>query len=275
MAYLYIMTIKQYGIIGYPLGHTMSPTLHNWGFEQFGLQAKYEAWPTPPDALDAFMTRFKKENYRGLSVTIPHKLTIMEYVDALTDRAQAVGAVNTLWWDNDTLMGDNTDVAGAVNPLRLKGGQLNSALILGAGGASRAAVAGCKELGIETISISNRTASKAAAIATDFAINTVDWDKRQDETPDLIINSTPLGMQGDLQSQTPWPFSFASTKIVFDLVYNPLETRLLQEAAQAGCETIQGLEMFVHQGLEQFRLWTGKALDLDGARNLVLEQLRY
>ncbi len=267
--------MKQYGIIGHPLSHTMSPTLHNWGFEQFCIKANYKAWPVRPKDLPTFMANFRADNLSGLSVTIPHKQAVIPFLDRLTPRAKAIGAVNTLYWDAEMLMGDNTDVAGIVIPVRSLDLDLKYALILGAGGAARAAAAACQELGVLNIGITNRTRSKAETLASDFALKVIDWENRHELNPQLLINTTPLGMSGDLEQLSPYNASaLESEMIIFDLVYNPLDTKLLQDATQAGCTTIQGIEMFLHQGMEQFQLWTGKQLDEKAARALILEKLK-
>lgn len=263
----------RYGIIGWPLGHTMSPTLHNWGFCQLGVDGEYAAYPLEPADLTPFMQWVRAENIRGLSVTIPHKQAVMALLDRITDRGTAVGAVNTVYWDGETLCGENTDVIGVVAPLR----RLDlpaSAMVLGAGGAARAAIAGLRELGVADIAVCNRTQSRADVLAADFGVRSVAWDSRMDETPALICNTTPLGMSGDMQDRTPWDADrFPAGCIAYDIVYNPLETRFLREAAEAGCATISGLEMFLHQGLAQFKLWTGLDMDEDRARSLLLETL--
>lgn len=265
---------KIHGIIGWPLGHSLSPALHNFGFETIGLDARYEAWPTPPEDLGDFMDRFRSENIRGASVTIPHKRTVMQYVDEMTFRAKSVGAVNTLFWKDGNIWGENTDVIGLAEPLRQLDELPGSAMILGAGGAARAAAAALRELDVENVTVANRTRSKAEIIAHDFVLRAVDWLARMDERPELIINTTPLGMSGDLEALSPWDADrFPEGCVVYDIVYNPLRTRLLREAQAAGCRTIEGLEMFLHQGLAQFRLWTGKNLDEQAARELLLEQL--
>lgn len=267
--------MKQYGIIGHPLGHTMSPTLHNWGFRQLGLEARYDAWPTTPDELPAFMERFRTEPIMGLSVTIPHKRSVMDFVDEATYRAKVVGAVNTLYWQDGRIIGENTDVIGVVEPLRSHAREITTGLVLGAGGAARAAVAALKELKAKNIYVINRTRFKAESLAHDFGVKVADWDDRQDVDADVIINSTPLGMSGSLEDGSPMDASMLkSSTIVYDLVYNPLQTKLLREAEAAGARTIQGLEMFVHQGLEQFRLWTGEQLDPTRARELLLNALK-
>ena len=260
----------RYGIIGWPLGHTMSPTLHNWGFGQMGVDGEYSAYPLEPADLAPFIEWVRAEDVRGLSVTIPHKQAVMPLLDRITDRAKAVGAVNTVFWDGDALCGENTDVIGVVAPLR-KLDLPASAMVLGAGGAARAAIAGLKELGVTDIAVCNRTRSKADILSADFGVRSVAWEDRMDEGPALICNTTPLGMSGDMQDLTPWDGDrFPADCIAYDIVYNPLETRFLREAAAAGCATISGLEMFLHQGLAQFTLWTGLDMDEDGARSLLL-----
>lgn len=266
---------KRYGIIGWPLGHTMSPILHNWGFGQLGWDGEYAAYPLEPENVPAFMDRVRTEPISGMSVTIPHKRSVMEHLDQISERARAVGAVNTLYWDGDRLCGENTDVLGLIAPLKKLATLPASAMVLGAGGAARAAVAGFQELGIRDIAVSNRTGDKADALADEFSVRAVEWEKRMDEGPGLICNTTPLGMSGDMESLTPWEGDcFPSGCIAYDIVYNPLETRFLREAEAAGCKTISGLEMFLHQGLAQFRLWTGRDMDEEAARRLLLQALK-
>lgn len=266
---------KIYGIIGYPLGHSLSPLLHNWGFSKSRIQAVYMSWPLEPENLDNFMKGFRTLPVSGASVTIPHKLAVRNFIDRETDRAKGAGAVNTLYWENGQLVGDNTDVAGCYAPLEAEADKIKTALVLGAGGAARAAVCGLQILKIDNISISNRTASKAQDLADEFQISHVDWDNRGKERYDLIINTTPLGMSGERIGICPMIMdNVESDTIVYDLVYNPLETELLKRASEKGAKTISGIEMFLHQGLEQFRIWTGKNLDPDSARELLLSKLR-
>lgn len=265
---------KKYGIIGWPLGHSMSPTLHNWGFECLGIDATYEACPLRPEALPDFMRTVRTDPIMGLSVTIPHKRAVMEHLDIVTDQARAMGAVNTLYWDGDQLCGENTDISGAIAPLKKLDTLPQTAIVLGAGGAARAVVAGLKQLGISRIIVSNRTREKADALAADLDIEVIGWSCRRDISPDLICNTTPLGMSGELADLTPWDdMAFPSNCIAYDIIYNPLETRFLKEAKQAGCHTISGLEMFLHQGLAQFKLWTGQDMNEEEARKLLTASL--
>jgi len=263
----------QYGIIGWPLGHSKSPLLHNWGLKECGLPGAYAPWPTEPAKLKAFMAEVRARHIKGVSVTIPHKLAVMGYLDGLTERARAVGAVNTLFWREGKLLGDNTDVAGIVAPLAPHKATLASALVLGAGGAARAACAALKELGVADIAISNRTHPKAQTLAADFGLRAVAWEERVQPWA-LIINTTPLGMQGDNEALSPWPADgFAGVALVFDLVYNPIRTRLMQDAQAAGVQCISGLSMFLHQGLAQFEIWTGKRLDERRAGQVLLADM--
>ena len=263
----------QYGIIGWPLGHSKSPLLHNWGLKEAGLPGAYVPWPTEPAKLTAFMAEVRARHILGVSVTIPHKQAVMRHLDGLTDRAKAVGAVNTLFWRDGALYGDNTDVLGIVKALEGREAGLESALVLGAGGAARAACVALRELGVADVAVTNRTAVKAEKLAADFGLRTVPWDERVGAWS-IILNTTPLGMLGEHQDESPWPADgFAGVGLVFDFVYNPVRTRLLAEAQAAGVGCVSGLTMFLHQGLAQFELWTGKKLDARRAAQVLMADM--
>jgi shikimate dehydrogenase len=252
------------GIIGHPLSHTLSPALHNWGFTELGIQASYHVWDTPPEKLSAFMTALRTLPIHGASVTIPHKEAVMNFVDGLTQNARDIGAVNTLFWENGKLHGDNTDVTGFMAPLREKGIAPGKALVLGAGGAARAAVCGLHRDGWEVL-VSSRTENRAERLATAFHARHVPWSARHDTRPDLLINTTPLGMSGPFQGLSPWKGNLDGVSLVYDLIYNPRQTPLLAQAAREGIDVQPGLPMFVHQGLAQFERWTGNRFPLDRA----------
>ncbi|MEF3696050.1 shikimate dehydrogenase [Desulfolutivibrio sp.] len=252
---------RLFGIIGHPLGHSLSPLLHNWGFGHFGLPGVYMAWPVAAGRVADFMTAVRVLGIEGVSVTIPHKAAVMAFVDEVTDRARAVGAVNTLFWRGGRLCGENTDVAGFVAPLRGMGDLPGTALVVGGGGAARAAVAGLKELGLTEILMTNRTAAKAETLARDFGVGCVAWETRAERAGGLVVNATPLGMLGKNEGLSPMPTgSVGAGAVAYDLVYNPHETVFLRDAAAAGARTVTGLEMFFGQAVEQFRLWTGLEL---------------
>lgn len=257
-----------FGIIGHPLLHTLSPTLHNWAFGQLGIQASYHVWDTPPDGLPAFMDALSTLPIHGLSVTIPHKEAVMHLVDKLTDNARETGAVNTLFWEGNTLWGDNTDIAGFMTPLTELGLRPGRALILGAGGAARAAVRGLTRDGWN-VTLSARTADRARRLAEAFGAGTVPWEQRHETVPDLLVNTTPLGMSGPFQSLSPWKESLRGVSLVYDLVYNPKQTPLLTQALRDGAGALYGLPMFIHQGLAQFKRWTGRSFDSGQASELL------
>ncbi len=291
-----------FGIIGYPLGHSLSPLLHNWGFQENNIEAAYTAWPMPESDVAQFMGALKILKIQGLSVTIPHKQTVMAHCDKLTKAAKDIGAVNTLYWKDGELWGGNTDIVGFLAPLTAMGvGETvkpKTALILGAGGVARAVVAGLKDLGIPHIYIANRTFSRAEALAQDFMgedenapnIIAIPWEERAKYIGEIVVNTTPCGMsssQGDMADVSPLTATDfdAARKILedgapespcllaYDLVYSPLITPFMQCAAKAGWKTQDGLDMFVAQGCEQFRLWTGCNLVAEDARALLLEAL--
>jgi len=265
---------RQYGIIGYPLGHSLSPLVHNWGFGRFGIAAEYVAWPMPPEDLPAFMDRFRSTPFEGASVTIPHKSAVMAFVDGVTDLGQAVGAVNTLCWRDGVLWGENTDVEGFCRPLVNRDLAPRTALVLGCGGAARAAVVGLTRLGVSHVAVTSRTDAKAEALAREFGIEPVPWATRATYQPELLVNTTPLGMSGRFEDLSPYPGeALTSAIVVYDLVYNPYHTVLVKAALAAGGLVIPGLEMFLYQAVEQFRLWTGRVLPEEELRSLVMEAL--
>lgn len=265
---------RLYGIVGHPLGHTLSPLLHNWGFALHSLPAVYMAWPVPPGRFASFMEAVRTLPVHGASVTIPHKEEALRLCDRVTDRARAVGAVNTLFLEDGVVCGENTDVTGFLAPLRARGVRIDEALVLGAGGAARAVLAGLVELGVRRVRISNRTHDKAMELAGAFGADVVPWDERGSAAAGLVVNTTPCGMQGARMGESPLPDgAFTGRGMAYDLVYNPLTTRFLADARAAGWETQDGLGMFVEQGREQFRIWTGLDLPAAGARRLIAEAL--
>jgi len=260
------------GIIGHPLSHTLSPVLHNWAVLKMGIKASYHVWDTPPEKLGAFMAALRTLPIHGASVTIPHKETVMPLTDKLTETARDIGAVNTLYWENGALWGDNTDVTGFMAPLQERGARHGTALVLGAGGAARAAVCGLHRAGWKVM-LSSRTESRADRLAHSFQTAHVPWNERHEMRPDLLVNTTPLGMSGPFQALSPWKGPLAGISLVYDLVYNPKETPLLIQAKRESVEVIHGLPMFVHQGLAQFERWTERRFPLLEAIVLLEETL--
>lgn len=263
------------GIIGHPLHHSLSPLLHNTMLAEQGIQAAYHTWPMLEDRLEDFVNAMRTLPIHGVSVTIPHKEAIMDLIDNVSELAAEVGAVNTVLWRNGRLYGANTDVFGFMAPLENLQAVPSSALVMGAGGASRAAIVGLKQLQVKDILISARNLAKSQALAQEMGCTAVPWEERASQNTAILINTTPLGTTGKLQDLSPWPEkTFPRRCIAYDLVYNPQETTFLRQAREAGCHTISGLEMLLHQGVRQFYLWTGKNMSVRGGRKLLTEALQ-
>ena len=282
------------GVIGWPVGHSVSPAMHNAAFAALGLDWCYLPLPVPvePHARIGEAVRgLLALGLRGANVTVPHKQAVMAHLDWLTPAAQAIGAVNTIRVEADgQLSGDNTDARGFIADLREHGVALagKRALVLGAGGSARAIVYGLAEAGCQSIAIFNRTAEKAHDLAMD--IRTVfpfcrfsghsgfdDLAVMASEA-DLVVNCTSLGMTPNVEG-LPWleAVAFRQGQTVYDLVYNPLQTRLLQKATADGAQAINGLGMLIWQGALAFERWTGQLPPVDvmrGAAAAIFAQRR-
>lgn len=272
----YLIPQELYGVVGWPLGQSLSPLLHNTGFQALCLPAAYLAWPLPPEKLSAFVENMGAFKVRGLSVTIPHKQTIMPFLDRVSDAAKLAGAVNTLYWDGSSLCGDNTDVIGFMSPLTKLSLPEMDILLLGAGGAAHAVCAGLHMARCHRVRITSPGDKRQYSLAERFGFGAVPWEERYEYEAQLLINATPAGMYGHGEAETPYDFS-RGAKVAhawaYDLVYNPIRTRFLREAEEAGRQCLSGLGMFLEQGAAQFRLWTGRDLPQE-ARDAVKRSLK-
>jgi len=261
---------KVYGVVGDPIAHSMSPALFNSAFRYENVNAVYLTLHAKK--LSDLLACLRDIPLSGCSVTMPYKQEIVPHLDNSDQLTQQTGACNTLVRGQDgRVFGFNTDVYGLVAALEarvtLRGAKI---LVLGAGGAARAAVFGCKARGAEVF-ITNRTSATAVALARKAEVNYI---KRQDVAKsqfDVIVNATPVGMGANKQS--PLEDKELNARYVFDLVYNPVETRLIKMAKAKGLHTISGVEMFVHQAARQFEIWTGKPAPVDGMRQVVMRKL--
>lgn len=237
------------GVAGYPCAHSKSPALFNALFERYSLNYHYTWFEAP--AIAEIMKIARSVDAKGLSVTIPFKADVMEYVDEVDEHAaQPIGAVNSVVFACGTAIGYNTDWLGVRKPLiHLKGA---SAVLLGAGGVAAAAAYALVDLDMD-VTILNRTPATAKILADRFGCKSADWDAFDAIKPDLVVNATPLGMQPDTRSPLK-DEQILPGMTVYDLVYTPPETPLIQAARKAGCQTILGTEMFIHQAREQFYL---------------------
>ncbi len=271
------------GLIGWPVEHSLSPVMHNAAFQALGLPWCYVPLPVPPGKVEAAVRGIAALGFRGVNVTIPHKRAVIPVLDRLAPDAAALGAVNTVAVAREdggqvTLIGHNTDAEGFIRALRRAGRDPTGvrAVILGAGGAARAAVFALRRAGAAEVVVLNRTLSVAQALVADLeavplpdggtpggrlvALSlTPETVVESARAADLLVNATPLGMWPDVQS-SPWPdgVPVPSHLTVYDLVYNPPQTRLLEQARRSGAQAVGGLGMLVEQGALALEIWTGK-----------------
>ncbi len=256
--------MKRVFLLGHPLGHSVSPAMQNAAFRALGLNWEYELFDIAPEQLARAVARLRADDCAGANVTLPYKVAVMDWLDALTPEAQRVGAVNTIFKRSGTLMGTNTDVYGIEETLRQAMLNLSGrpVAILGAGGAARSAAFALAGAGAASVTLLNRTVDRAERLADCLqaafpALDVIVNSKTALTRADLIVNATSVGMMPNA-SASPMPCAFPGGAIAFDLVYRPLETRFLKEAARAGAQTIDGMGMLVHQGAAALNTWTGR-----------------
>ena len=257
------------GIIGHPIGHSISPFFQQAALDFCGVDAEYRAYSVAPEEVGAFVAGLRQPGVLGINVTVPHKEAVIPFLDEIDDWATEAGAVNTIVNRQGRLTGHNTDGYGFLRALREGAGfepKGRTTLILGAGGAARGVVLALAREGVGDLTIANRTPERAENLAqlargrgiTSHAIPLAGADLAEvAASAELIVNCTTIGMtNGPGAENTPLPRQvISSTALVYDLVYNPLETRLLREAAQAGAATLGGIQMLVYQGAASFELW--------------------
>ena len=264
-------TSRVYGVVADPVEHSLSPALHNRAFRRRRTDACYLPFRVEPKLLKDFFTLVRDLPIDGLSVTIPHKQAVMSHLDSVDDLSAKIGAVNTVYRKGAKLCGSNTDVAGVVVPLgkrmALKGAKV---LIHGYGGAARAAAFALIEEGSE-ITLTGRNLKKAETLAKDCGASVLSMDEAVKGSFDALIQAAPVGMYPNVL-ENPFPDEIPA-EVVFDMVYNPLETVLLRTAASKNKQVIEGVEMFLEQAVAQFELWTGDKAPRVTMRNAVLEVL--
>lgn len=260
-----------YGILGNPVGQSMSPVMHNTAFRLLGIDALY--LPFEVEHLASALTGMKALKIKGASVTHPFKEEIIHLIDHIDDTARKIGAVNTLVFGKDGIRGSNTDWVGAVRCLEtLLPIEGHTFVVIGAGGAARAVVFGIVTNGGKAVVV-NRSLEKGQGLAEEFGAHVVPLSEIEGIEGDCLVNTTPIGMYPQTD-EVPVPKGvLGQFKAVADAVYNPLKTALLREAETAGCATASGFEMFVYQGVEQFSTWTGKEAPVKEMREVVYERL--
>lgn len=276
-------TTKLAGVLGWPVAHSRSPLIHNYWIGEHGVDAAYVPLPVVPDDFAEAARSLGKLGFAGANVTVPHKQAAFELVDSLDPLAKRLGAVNTLVIAKDgSIEGRNTDVFGFLENLRAGAPGIDlasaNAVVLGAGGAARAVIAGLIEAGCKTVRILNRTQSRAQALAEDFSDSRLEvesWDRRETSLGDagLLVNATSLGMEGAAPLELSLD-ALPDAAIVNDLVYAPLETDLLRAARAKGCGAVDGLGMLLHQAVPAFEAWFGVRPGVTkGLRALIVDDL--
>ncbi|MDA1139519.1 MAG: shikimate dehydrogenase [Planctomycetota bacterium] len=268
-----------YGVVGNPVGHSMSPSIHNAAFTNCGIDAVYV--PLLVNDVAEFLEAFRELGFNGFSVTIPHKEASIFCLDEIEPLSEKIGAINTIHNRNGKLAGSNTDLDAAISAIEevlVEAGsnddapiQGKRALIIGAGGAGRAIAYGLQDRGAD-VTVANRTLERATRLAEDIGCKGVSLRSilKDGFEADVLVNASSVGMHPNVDD-TPIPAEFLKPEmLVFDAVYNPIETRLLREAREAGCPIVTGFEMFVRQAVGQFELWTG----VDAPTELMAEVVR-
>jgi len=266
-------------VIGHPISHSKSPKLHGHWLQTYEIDGHYVPLDVAPVDLARTLDILPRIGFVGANVTIPHKEAVLEYADLITDRATLIGAANTLIFRKDgKIHADNTDGYGFIQNIRQNApnwqADAGPALVLGAGGAARAVIAALLEAGVPKLYLSNRTRQKAENLQGDFGkkIEVVEWIKVANYIEDarFIVNTTSLGMVNQPELRIPLD-GLNDTQVVTDLVYTPLDTRLLKEARAAGATVIDGLGMLLHQAVPGFERWFGHRPDVtEDLRNKML-----
>lgn len=260
-------------VIGHPIAHSRSPRLHGYWLRHYGIDGHYVPLDVAPENLAEVVGAMRKMGFKGANVTIPHKEAVLTLVDTLTDSAKAIGAVNTLVFkDDETILGDNTDGYGFIENLRQGApdwqGDRGPALVLGAGGAARAIVFSLLDAGVPKVMIANRTRERAETLREDFgdAVEVIDWSDAESSMADAatLVNTTALGMTGKAPL-TLCLDALSKDAVVTDIVYSPLKTDLLRQAEMAGCQTVDGIGMLLHQAVPGFEAWFGRRPEVTAA----------
>ncbi len=261
------------GVIGSPVAHSRSPQLHTHWLKTLGIPGFYIPMDVANADLEVVLRTLPKMGFRGVNITVPHKERALELADLVTDRATIIGAANTLVFREDgKIQADNTDGYGFIENLRQAAPdwkpESEPAAVLGAGGAARAVIAALLDVGVPEILLSNRTRPRAEGLQQQFGrrVTVIDWVQAGNmlEEAVTVVNTTSLGMVGSPPLRVPLD-GLRKGAVVTDLVYAPLQTRLLMEAEKAGCVAVDGLGMLIHQAVPAFERWFGTRPEVDAA----------
>jgi len=275
------------GIIGYPLSHSLSPSMHNFIYQKLGIEIEYKKWEIEEKNLELHIGKINNDDFVGANVTVPYKEKIVPILDEIKDEAVFTGAVNTIVKNNNKLIGYNTDVYGIKETLdiQFKNDEINNVVIFGAGGAAKAALYVLFQRGLKNLTIINRTKANAVKMVDQFndfnfehcvlTFNEIPKIKTACQSTNLIINTTILGMKGSgYENISPVDSTFIdSNSVIFDMVYNPTKTQLIKIALDKNANIIEGLNMLVYQAIKSIELWTGISPSFDDMYNKCKEIL--
>ena len=279
------MKKNKLGLVGHPVEHSLSAIMHNAVFEKLQLDYTYESFDVKPADLDYFMDIAVYQGFIGLNVTIPYKVDILKYIDKVSPEAKMIGAVNTIKFVGGAIYGYNTDGIGCTKALKDAGVSVKDkrVLVLGAGGAARAVAFQCAIEGA-SLSIANRTMQRAELLAADIEGSLGKKVGVDDLSPegllselkgiDILINATSAGMYPHEDAELLPPELIPEKIVVMDIVYNPLETKLLSAARSRGCKTINGVGMLARQGAESLKIWLGIDAPVNVMEDAVISQLK-
>lgn len=271
---------RLYAVIGHPISHSLSPLMHQTALDYYGIDAEYIALDLPQNRLHEFIPWCNHDNFLGCNITIPHKEAFNEIVDEIDPFAKDVGVVNTLVKKDYKLIGYNTDVYGFLEPLEpyLDSLERTRAIIFGTGGASKAVKTALDSEGFEELIFVSRQPNRRHIDSRHSEIRVLDynqWQSYSDEA-EIFINTTPVGMypKSDESFLRDTEAELFENKICYDLIYNPLETQFLKQAKNYGADTINGLDMLIHQGSKSFELWTGHTFPVKEIRSKLINKLQ-
>ncbi len=269
--------LKTFAVIGDPIDHSLSPTIHNAAYRELGLECTYIAYKIPKDQLDVEIDSLKKIKISGFNVTIPHKINMLEFLDEMDENCRIIGATNTVINEDGYLKGYNTDMDGFLEPIKNRNITIkdSNVLLLGSGGAARAIIAGMAKEKAKEVTIINRTKEHATELK-EFSINIgLDAEvKSITEMNDLhtdynfIINSSSLGLKNE--SNIVPPEIINEETIVYDIVYKPVNTELIKESKKKNAEIIYGYEMLLSQAIRSFEIWLGMEAPYDAMKKAIL-----
>ncbi|GEN34605.1 MULTISPECIES: shikimate dehydrogenase [Aneurinibacillus] len=273
------------GLFGHPVGHSLSPLMHNRAFAELGVNFHYAAFDIDPGQVREAVAAIRALGLRGVNVTIPYKVAVMDYLDEVEEEAKAIGAVNTIVNEGGKLIGYNTDGRGFVRSLIEETGidvKRQSAILVGAGGAARGVAVSLLRAGLPSLAIANRTEEKAERLAEQLQamnpqarIAALPMKEIADALTDatLLVQTTSIGMHPNIDASPVAAEALHERLLVSDLIYNPLETKLLRDAKEKGARIHHGLGMFIYQGALSFEYWTGQPAPVEAMRKAVSDAL--